>query len=334
MARNKKTTTTVEEIETPTATENSPELAPGQLSIAERLAQIIDPENDELFCRIYRQTGPSQKPIREFIERVDGILVDDEYIAEKYGGGSYLVRYVYRENGVLKNTSGNFNIAESYRGKSGAGASLSGRAENTLASFMQGLTVEKVLALVGAFKELRETLAPPKPNVDMTELLKAVLTNKPQQMSDAVVIEALRGANRSQPKPQNLLEQVRELQQVKELIKDEPRAVREDEDDEEDDEKGGPMNILIKTALGMLPAFLAQNNNNFEATGAQFKDNDYIKKLLAKSPDLASDFVEAARQEYGDQKAQELARGFGLNVQYIEQDPQQLEQNQQEKGEA
>ena len=90
MARNKKTTTTVEEIETQPAAENSPELAPGQLSIAERLAQIIDPENDELFCRIYRQTGPAQKPIREFIERVDGILVDDEYIAEKYGGGGTL----------------------------------------------------------------------------------------------------------------------------------------------------------------------------------------------------------------------------------------------------
>ena len=317
MARMKKTT--VEETDiTPPENNEATELAPGQLSIAERLAMIIDPDDlNEAFCRIYRLSGNPRQPTREFIERVDGILVDDEYLAENYGGGSYFVRYVYKENGVLKNTSGNFNIAESYRGKSGAGASLSGRAENPLASFMQGLTFDKIIALMGAFKELRETLAPPKPQVDMTELLKAVLSNKPQQMSDAVVIEALRGANRPQPKPQNLLEQVRELQQVKELIKDEPRAVREDEDDEDDEEKGGPMN-LIKTALSMLPTFLQMNNNNFEATGAQFRDNENIKNLLAKHPKLANEFVDAARKEYGDSNAQLLARGFGLDVQFIE----------------
>lgn len=334
MARMKNTN--VEETDiTPPENIEATELAPGQLSIAERLAMIIDPDDlNEAFCRIYRLSGNPRQPTREFIERVDGILVDDEYLAENYGGGSYFVRYVYKENGVLKNTSGNFNIAESYRGKSGAGASLSGRAENPLASFMQGLTVEKVLALMGAFKELRETLAPPKPQVDMTELLKAVLTNKQQPMSDAVLIEALRGANRQQPKPQNLLEQVRELQQVKELIKDEPRTVREDEDDEDAEEKGGPMDILIKTALGMLPAFLQQNNNNFEATGAQFRDNAYIKNLLVKNPQLANDFVDAARQEYGDSNAQQLARGFGLNVEYVEPAPENPEQLTQENAQV
>ena len=332
MARNKKTTTTVEEIETPPAAENSPELAPGQLSIAERLAQIIDPENDELFCRIYRQTGPAQKPIREFIERVDGILVDDEYIAEKYGGGTYLVRYVYRENEVLKNTSGVFNISEEYRPKKSTGVVVERpQQKNPLASFLEGLNNEKVGSLIAAVEGVRKIFAPPPPPVDFTHLMEVIIANKQQSVGDAVLIEALKGAQRTPPQPVNLLEQVRQLQEVKQLIKDEPKQIAED--DEEDNEKGGPMNILIKTALGMLPAFLAQNNNNFEATGAQFKDNAYIKNLLAKSPDLASDFVEAARQEYGDEKAQELARGFGLNVQYVEQEPQQIEQNQQEKGE-
>lgn len=332
MARNKKTTTTVEEIETQPAAENSPELAPGQLSIAERLAQIIDPENDELFCRIYRQTGPAQKPIREFIERVDGILVDDEYIAEKYGGGSYLVRYVYRENEVLKNTSGVFNISEEYRPKKSTGVVVERpEQKNPLASFLEGLNAEKVGGLIAAIEGVRKIFAPPPPPVDFTRLMEVMIANKQQSVGDAVLIEALKGAQRTPQQPLNLLEQVRQLQEVKQLIKDEPQQIAEE--DEDDDEKGGPMNVLIKTALGMLPAFLAQNNNNFEATGAQFKDNAYIKNLLAKSPDLASDFVEAARQEYGDQKAQELARGFGLNVQYIEQEPQQLEQNKQEKGE-
>ena len=97
MAR-KKTTTTVEETEvTPEEQTTQVELGGGQLSIAEKLAQIIDPENDELFCRIYKQSGNRNAPTREFIERVDGVLVDEEYIAENYGGGCYFVRYVFKE---------------------------------------------------------------------------------------------------------------------------------------------------------------------------------------------------------------------------------------------
>lgn len=329
MAR-KKTTTTVEETEVNTPEpEAAPELSPGQLSIAERLSQIIDPDDmDGVFCRIYRQTGNPRQPVREFLERVDGVLVDDEYLAENYGGGSYFVRYVYRENGVLKNTSGTFNISESYRGKNGAGGVLGGSVQNPLASFMQGFTLDKVTTLIAAFKELRETLAPPKPSVDMTELLKAVLASKQQPLSDAVVIEALKGAQRPQQQPQNLLEQVRQLQEVKQLIKDEPPTVQEEEDEEE---KGEPMKILIETALGMLPAFLQANNNNFEKTGAQFRDNTLIKGLLAKSPNLAGEFVDAARREYGDEKAKELARGFGLNVEYVEPAPENPEQIVQEQ---
>ncbi|MBQ5630255.1 MAG: hypothetical protein IIV15_03010 [Ruminococcus sp.] len=312
MAR-KKTTTTVEETEV-TPEEQTPgqvELGGGQLSIAEKLAQIIDPENDELFCRIYKQSGNRNAPTREFIERVDGVLVDEEYIAENYGGGCYFVRYVFKENGVTRNTSGVFTISETYRAKTGAPAPEQ-QPKNMLAGLLENLTAEKVGGIVAAVEAVRKIFAPP---VDLTKLMEAALSNRQQSVSDAVLLEAMKGIKQPQ-QPRNLLEEVRQLQEVKALIKDEPATV--EDDDEEDNDKGGPMNIIVKTALEMLPAFLQQNNNNYEATGAQFRNNPVVNNLLAKDPSLREKFIDAARHEYGDQKTQELVRGFGLDVQFIE----------------
>ena len=311
MAR-KKTTTTVEETEvTPEEQPAQVELGGGQLSIAEKLAQIIDPENDELFCRIYKQSGNRNAPTREFIERVDGVLVDEEYIAENYGGGCYFVRYVFKENGVTRNTSGVFTISETYRAKRGAPAQEQ-QPKNMLAGLLENLTVEKVGGIVAAIEAVRKVFAPP---VDLTKLMETALSNRPQSVSDDLLREAMRSIKQPQ-QPRNLLEEVRQLQEVKALIKDEPATVEDDE--EEDNDKGGPMNVIIKTALEMLPAFLQQNNNNYEATGAQFRNNPLVNNLLAKDPSLREKFIDAARHEYGDQKTQELARGFGLDVQFIE----------------
>ena len=310
MAR-KKTTTTVEETEvTPEEQTTQVELGGGQLSIAEKLAQIIDPENDELFCRIYKQSGNRNAPTREFIERVDGVLVDEEYIAENYGGGCYFVRYVFKENGVTRNTSGVFTISETYRAKRGAPAQEQ-QPKNMLAGLLENLTAEKVGGIVAAVEAVRKVFAPP---VDLTKLMEAALSNRQQSVSDAVLLEAMKGIKQPNP-PRNLLEEVRQLQEVKALIKDEPVTV--EDEDEEDNDKGGPMN-LVKTALELLPAFLQQNNNNYEATGAQFRNSPIVNNLLAKDPTLREKFIEAARHEYGDEKTQELARGFGLDVQFIE----------------
>lgn len=310
MAR-KKTTTTVEETEvTPEEQPAQVELGGGQLSIAEKLAQIIDPENDELFCRIYKQSGNRNAPTREFIERVDGVLVDEEYIAENYGGGCYFVRYVFKENGVTRNTSGVFTISETYRAKRGAPAQEQ-QPKNTLAGLLENLTAAKVEGIVAAVEAVRKIFAPP---VDLTKLMEAALTNRQQSVSDTVLLEAMKGIKQPQ-QPRNLLEEVRQLQEVKALIKDEPGTV--EDDDEEDDDKGGPMNF-VKMALELLPTFLQQNNNNYEATGAQFRNSPVVNNLLAKDPTLREKFIEAARHEYGDKKTQELARGFGLDVQSIE----------------
>jgi hypothetical protein len=181
-----------------------------------------------------------------------------------------------------------------------------------LSGLLENLTAEKVGGIVAAVEAVRKIFAPP---VDLTKLMEAALSNRQQSVSDAVLLEAMKGIKQPQ-QPRNLLEEVRQLQEVKALIKDEPGTV--EEEDEEDNDKGGPMNIIVKTALEMLPAFLQQNNNNYEATGAQFRNSPIVNNLLAKDPTLREKFIEAARHEYGDQKTQELARGFGLDVQFIE----------------
>lgn len=311
MAR-KKTTTTVEETEvTPEEQPAQVELGGGQLSIAEKLAQIIDPENDELFCRIYKQSGNRNAPTREFIERVDGVLVDEEYIAENYGGGCYFVRYVFKENGVTRNTSGVFTISETYRAKRGAPAQEL-QPKNMIAGLLENLTVEKVGGIVAAIEAVRKVFAPP---VDLTKLMEAALTNRQQSVSDAVLLEAMKGIKQPQ-QPRNLLEEVRQLQEVKALIKDEPVTV--EDEDEEDNDKGGELNGIIPMAIEMLSTFLKTNNQNYEAAGAHFKNNSVVNNLLAKDPSLREQFIAAAREEYGDEKTQELARGFGLDVKFIE----------------
>lgn len=328
MARTKKTTTTTTE-ETDAQPEAAPVETSTELSITERLALIIDPEADDYFSRVYREMNSQRGGAvnREFLERVDGVLVDEEYIAENYGGGRFFVRYTYHENGVLKNTSTTFSIAGEYRPKSLRGQVTQAPAQKSpLASFLEGLTADKVVAFTGALEAFKKFIAPPPPPVDVAGLITALLEHqKPQPMSDAIVLEAIKGSNRPAPPVASPLELVEQAEKIKALVK---KGSPENEPEEEE-ENGGTIMDLVKTALELLPGYLMKNNNNFEATGAQFRNNTFIQSMLAKHPQLAEDFVDAARAEYGDEKAKELARGFGLNVEYVEhEEPQQLENQQ------
>lgn len=329
MARTKKTTITEE-------TDGQPEAAPvetsTELSITERLALIIDPEADDYFSRVYRETNSQRGGAvnREFLERVDGVLVDEEYIAENYGGGRFFVRYTYHEKGVLKNTSTTFSIAGEYRPKSLRGnITLPPEKKSPLASFLEGLTAEKVVAFTGALEAFKKFIAPPPPPpppVDVTGLITALLEHqKPQPMSEAIVLEAIKGSNRPAPPVASPLELVEQAEKIKALVK---KGVPEtNETDEEEEEDGGTVTNLIEKGLKLLPMFLNMNGGNFEKTGAAFRDNEDLKKLIVDDPNLADNFIAAARAKYGDEKAQALARGFGLDIQYVEppEEPHQLE---------
>lgn len=326
MARKRTTTTVVEEPlgEAPDTTQEETQQAVNfdDLPITDRLALIIDKDDQDYYSRVYRQSQNSRggQPLNEFLERVNGVLVDEEWLQENYGGGRYFVRYTYRKGGVICNNSTTFAIAGPQQLASGPQQPRSG---GMLEHFLNNLTEEKIAGVYGAVTAFKKLFEPPKPAVDTTEILKAVLLREKPQMSEALLMKALEGASRPQPQA-SPLELVQQAEQIKALVQKGESAVVAGEED--DDKEEGTMKNLIEKGLNLLPMFLNMNGGNFEKTGAAFRDNEDLKKLIVDDPQLADNFVAAARAKYGDEKAQALARGFGLEIQYVDPEPQEQQQ--------
>lgn len=331
MARKRTTTTVVEEPlgESPETAQEEVQQAVNfdDLPITERLALIIDKDDQDYYSRVYRQSQNSRggQPLNEFLERVNGVLVDEDWLQENYGGGRYFVRYTYRKGGVICNNSTTFAIAGPQQL---AGVPQASRSGGMLEHFINNLTEEKIAGICGAVAAVKKLFEPPKPAVDATEILKAVLMREKPQMSETLIMKALEGVNRPQPQA-SPLELVQQAEQIKALVQKGAPAVVAGEEDEDDKEEG-TMTNLIEKGLKLLPMFLNMNGGNFEKTGAAFRDNEDLKRLIVDDPKLADNFVAAARAKYGDEKAQALARGFGLDIQYIEtpEEPKQLEAEQ------
>lgn len=327
MARKSTTTTVVEETlgeASKTAQEEVQQAVNfDDLPITERLKIIIDKDDQDYYSRVYRQTQNSRggQPLNEFLERVNGVLVDEDWLQENYGGGRYFVRYTYRKGGVICNNSTTFAIAGPQQL---AGVPQQPRSGGMLEHFLNNLTEDKIAGICGAFAAVKKLFEPPKPAVDMTELMKAVLMREKPQMSETLIMKALEGASRPQPQA-SPLELVQQAEQIKALVqKGAPAVVAGEEDD--DDKEEGKMTNLIEKGLKLLPMFLNMNGGNFEKTGAEFRDNEDLKKLIVDDPQLADNFVAAARAKYGDEKAQALARGFGLDIRYVDPEPADQQQ--------
>lgn len=307
MARPKKTL--IEEtpvIETPVIESEETEEAESrevyELSASERIAEIkARGEIQGVTSRIYAVTSKG----REFVGKYEDIAEDD-YLAEKYGPGKYLVFYIYRDKeGRRVQTSENFNVSELYRGTR---AAPSQAAHATAGGFLGGLfegctPAEKVAGVVAAIEGVKKIFAPPPPPVDMTELIKALAAPK-QNIGDAVLIKAM---EMTRPAPQpvaspSFLQQIKDVQAVKELLNDSAESA------------GGndTMNMLVNAGLKMLPGFLAQYNGNYQQAGAAVRENPLISGMIEKDPELLGEFCAAVREKYGVQAAKDLADGYGF----------------------
>ena len=89
------------------------------------------------------------------------------------------------------------------------------------------------------------------------------------------------------------------------------------------------MSFLLEQAFKYLPSLLAANKNNFQATGAQVRENPMVAGLIRNNPDLAQEFIERAALTYGRENAESLARGFGLQL-----TPAPVQQQQEQPGEG
>lgn len=284
-----------------------------ELTASERIAEIkARGEIQGVKSRIYAVTSKG----REFVGTHDDIAEDD-YLAEKYGPGKYLVFYIYRnKDGVRVQTSENFNISELYRGTRDNVPAQSAHAHGvTLGGFLENITAEKVAGIVAAVQGLKAIFAPPPPPVDMTELIKALATPK-QNIGDAVLIKAMemtRPASQPVAAP-SMLQQIKDIQAVKELLSDSAESA------------GGndTMNMLVNAGLKMLPAILAQHGGNYQQVGAVVRDNPLISGMIEKDPELLGEFCAAVRDKYGVQAAKDLADGYGYD--FGEETPAQAPQ--------
>ena len=303
-------------IETPVIENEETEEAEGrevyELSASERIAEIkARGEIQGIKSRIYAVTSKG----REFVGTHDDIAEDD-FLAEKYGPGKYLVFYIYRDKqGRRVQTSENFNISELYRGTRDNVPAQGGRAPvgGFLGGFLEGMTAEKVAGVVAAIQGLKAIFAPPPPPVDMTELIKALAAPK-QNIGDAVLMKAMEMTRPAPVAAPTMLQQIKDIQAVKELLNDSAEGA------------GGndTMNMLVNVGLKMLPAILAQHGGNYQQAGAAVRDNPLISGMIEKDPELLGEFCAAVRDKYGAQAARDLAAGYGFT--FDEETPAQAPQ--------
>jgi hypothetical protein len=308
MARPKKTL--VDEtpvIETPVIENEETEETEGrevyELTASERIAEIkARGEIQDVTSRIYAVTSKG----REFVGKYEDVAEDD-YLAEKYGPGKYMVFYIYRDkDGKRVQTSENFNVSELYRGTRDNVPANAARAPagGFLGGFLENMTAEKVAGVVAAIQGLKAIFAPPPPPVDMTELIKALAAPK-QNIGDAVLIKAMEMTRPAAPAPvaaPSMLQQIKDIQAVKELLNNGGEAA------------GGndTMDMIINAGLKMLPAILAQHGGNYQQAGAAVRDNPLISGFVEKDPELLGEFCAAVRDKYGAQAARDLAAGYGF----------------------
>lgn len=271
----------------------------------------------EISGRIYKIENP-QDPTstqrRLFLCEVD-TPVNEDYVAKRFGGGNYKLRYKARTNtGIIKREM-TYRIDRSFNAPEQAQATHQAAQTQTpapvqaqpqnglLEGLLNGLTAEKITAFGIALKAIKELFTPaqtPAPDyMRLIEILAANNGNK-QSVSDAILIKCMDSMEKQHQAP-TILQQIKDLQAVKDAIKDET----------ENQENGGDNMNYIKLALEYLPMLLKQNQNNFRAVGQQAAQNPMIQNLIKNDINLATQFVNAAREKYGDAAAQQLALGFG-----------------------
>ena len=274
-------------------------------TLAERLEALCLDDGAELHARIYRVQKAANGKGRVFVGALDD-YADEEYIADQYGGGTYLICYTWKENGRTQRTTTQMTIAEEY------GREKAAPVENkSLFSriFGDGFTSDDLAAGIGLLKTVRDLIAPPQPQIDIPALITALNSNKGPSVSDSVMIAAM-DSLKAQNNKNSISQQIQDLKALKELTGDSSGVLGGDEEEEGADN----MDILIKTGLKLLPDLLQAKNGNFQAAGEEARKNATINALLLENQDLAQKFFEAAAAKYGDAAALQLAQGFGFNI--------------------
>lgn len=299
--------------------------------------------NANLVCRVYREISRAEngKIIRAFCGKFDTVL-DEQDVGDAFGPGKYCLQFTWRVNGERKDTTRIYNIGQEFAKPEKAEEGAAGAAVGTpnapaviapqanaagglLGNLLGNLTAEKVTAGLALLDAVKKFLAPP-PAPDYTPLFKMMLDNRGQTVGDAVVIEALKQANKPAAPAPTVMEQINNLKAVRDAFAGDFAG------GEQSTRGSDKMDTLIEMGLKLLPDLLAKHNNNYKAVGAEVAQMHFVQNLIKSDPNLTNDFFAVAAEKYGKDAAMQLANGFGVQIDFPEgdaaQQPPQIAQQQ------
>lgn len=294
----------------------------------EALASFDSDNGVEIEGKIYRKTKPEDSIGRMSFEAIGKVneIVDEDWIGHHYGGGNYFVKWIFRQGSRKEIRQKHYSVGAEYdkfvkqttATVTTAPASLSGL---DLGGLLGSLTVEKIGAIAGAVKLIKEIFSPPPPppQIDVTKLLEIMAANNQKSTpSDAIVTACLTSLQKPPQPAQSLAQQIADFKALKETFKDEFN----------DNAEGSDMSFLLDKALEYLPLLLQKKNNDFRAVGAEVRDNPLVNSIITSNPELTQKFFETARATYGDEAVKQLARGFGYEATIIPPQPNEVNQNE------
>lgn len=282
--------------------------------------------------RVYRVNSPKDslgRPTYEAIAKINKV-VDEDWLGRNFGGGQYHIKYKVVRDGMKGEKQLNYNVGPEYNkylnpdentavpDKAPAVAHVAGL---DLGGLLGSLTVDKIAAIGGAIKIIKELFAPPPPPPapDIKSILEIMAaTQQRATPSDAIVTACLNNLQKPPQPAQSIAQQIADFNALKEVFKD----------NSNDSEEGGEMNFLLEKAFEYLPLLLQKKNNDYRAVGQEARQNPMVQALILNNPDLAQKFFERARDTYGDENARSLAAGFGLKMD-IKQSPGEVINNEQ-----
>lgn len=316
--------------------------------ILEQIAAAGGAEQTNLKCRVYRIIETGGKTKQEYCGVFEKVVTESD-VAENFGGGDYSIKFSWRDSEGRQETTRVYNISKEIfkpidksleEGPAGTVAGTpaapapvpaAAPAGGLLGGLMGNLSADKIEAGFAILEGVKKFLAPPPPP-DYTPFFKMMLeTQRGQTVGDAVVIEALKQANKPAAPAPSVMEQINNLKAVRD-------AFAGDFAGGENSNRGSDkMSYFIDKALEILPDMLAKHQNNYRAVGAEAAKNSMVQALIKNDPALTQEFFNAAVQTYGTAAAKQLADGFGIALNIVEPPAEpapQLTQQQQEPAPA
>ncbi len=274
-------------------------------------------------ARIYRVEKPSNKKV--YVGNYEGGFVYEEHVAENYGGGSFWVFYTWTnpKTGKMERSSSSMIIADDIgRPRETAPSAPS----SPLNNFLNNITAEKVAAAVAMVQGIKKIFTP---QIDFTKMFEIMAAPRSPSVSDAVMVKMLEGIQQNNaPKGQaSISEQLQDLRNLKELAGEiaSPNSDNKKEGD-------STMDTIIKMGLPMLASLVKANGGNMKAAGESVRGNAVVDGLIAGNPAVAQKFFEAVAEQYGDDKAKQLAEGYGYNMSRAQVEGPKEEDNTENEG--